>query len=147
MNTEHNTEDNKQKLPIKTPPTTIVITEEQSDRRLDNYLIRYLEVPKSRIYQMVRKGEVRVNKGRIKPSYRLVAGDEVRLPPIYSDHQPQPQSPSASLQKTLTDAIIYEDAGMLILNKPAGLAVHGGSGQRYGLIETMRVMAQNYATL
>ena len=116
------------------------ITAEQAGQRIDNFLLRFLKgVPKSRIYRLLRKGEVRVNKGRIKPEYRLKSGDQVRIPPLrVSDSKPA--SPSGQSVQKLADAILYEDERLLVLNKPSGMAVHGGSGLSYGVIEALRVL-------
>ena len=108
-------------------------------QRLDNYLLRILKnVPKSHIYRVVRKGEVRVNGKRAKPETRLALGDKVRIPPIHVDQAPQRSVPSQSLQQFITDAILYEDKDLLIVNKPPGVAVHGGSGLAFGVIEALR---------
>lgn len=115
--------------------------EDDSGQRLDNFLLRHLKgVPKSRVYRLLRKGEVRVNKKRAKPDYRLEAGDEVRLPPVRqaAEKPPVPASAAEGLLARLTEAIIYEDDRLLVVNKPAGLAVHGGSGLDFGLIEALR---------
>jgi len=115
------------------------ISADEAGQRIDNYLITLLKgVPKSRIYRILRKGEVRVNKGRIKPIYRLKAGDKVRIPPIRMDDKPKLVKPPPELIDRLEAAIIFEDKGLIILNKPAGLAVHGGSGLSFGVIELLR---------
>ena len=110
-------------------------------QRLDNYLLRELKgVPRTRIYRACRKGEVRVNKGRVKPDYRIKEGDEVRIPPI---RVPEP-SAAPTIPRRWSDQLlksaVYEDKGLLVINKPSGLAVHGGSGLSYGLIECLRQM-------
>ena len=116
------------------------ITAEQAGQRIDNFLLRFLKgVPKSRIYRLLRKGEVRVNKGRIKPEYRLQSGDQVRIPPVRVSES-EPASPGGQAVQQLADAILYEDERLLVLNKPAGMAVHGGSGLSYGVIEALRVI-------
>ena len=108
-------------------------------QRMDNYLIGLLRgVPKSRIYQMVRKGEVRVNGGRIKPTYRLAIGDRVRIPPVRERHKSQPQVVGSRDLQRLAEAIVFENDEILVLNKPAGMAVHGGSGVSFGVIEALR---------
>lgn len=115
---------------------------DQAGQRLDNFLLAQLKgVPKSRIYNLIRKGEVRVNKGRAKPDYKLAAGDLVRIPPV-REAQASAAPAKASHQMTvlLAASILYEDDGMLVINKPPGLAVHGGSGINLGLIETLRQM-------
>ena len=114
---------------------------DSSGQRLDNYLTRVLKgVPRTRLYRALRKGEVRVNKGRVRPDYRLVAGDMVRIPPL---HQPEPgERPTIPRywSELLTRRLVYEDGDLLVLNKPSGLAVHGGSGLNFGLIECLRQM-------
>jgi len=114
---------------------------DSSGQRLDNYLTRVLKgVPRTRLYRALRKGEVRVNKGRVRPDYRLVAGDMVRIPPL---HQPQPgERPTIPRywSELLTRRLVHEDGDLLVLNKPSGLAVHGGSGLNFGLIECLRQM-------
>ena len=116
------------------------ISAEQAGQRIDNFLLRFLKgVPKSRIYRLLRKGEVRVNKGRIKPAYRLQSGDQVRIPPLRVA-ETRPAGPSSQAVQKLADAILYEDERLLVLNKPAGMAVHGGSGLSYGVIEALRVL-------
>lgn len=120
----------------------IVVTDAHAGQRIDNFLTTYLRgVPKSRIYRIIRKGEVRVNKGRISVSYRLVCGDTVRIPPVrMAEERAISSHPSNKLTKALESAICYEDQELLIINKPAGLAVHGGSGISLGLIEALRAM-------
>ena len=111
---------------------------EDAGQRIDNYLLRQLKgVPKSRIYRLLRKGEVRVNKGRIKPEYRVQSGDQVRIPPLRQAERAS-SSPAEGLVSRIEAAILYEDERLLVLNKPAGVAVHGGSGIRHGVIEALR---------
>ncbi|MDH5437033.1 MAG: 23S rRNA pseudouridine(955/2504/2580) synthase RluC, partial [Gammaproteobacteria bacterium] len=107
---------------------------------IDNFLLTQLKgVPKSRIYRIIRKGEVRVNKGRIKPEYRLKIGDLVRIPPIrVSESTENKHVPSGKALEWIDDSILYEDNHLLILNKPSGVAVHGGSGLSHGVIEALR---------
>lgn len=108
-------------------------------QRLDNFLLRVFKaVPKSHVYRVVRKGEVRVNGKRAKPETRLVLGDRVRIPPIRVDAAPVQGKPSGSLQSFVSAAIIHEDRDLLIINKPSGVAVHGGSGLAFGVIEALR---------
>ena len=115
------------------------IGDEEAGQRVDNYLIARLKgVPKSRVYRLLRKGEVRVNKGRIKPDYRLQSGDSVRVPPIRVAEKAASAAPSAALRQHLQTNILYEDDQLLVIDKPSGLAVHGGSGQNLGLIEALR---------
>ncbi len=110
-------------------------------QRVDNFLLRELKgVPKSRIYRLLRKGEVRINKGRAKADTRLQLGDEVRIPPVrMSEEVAAPTAPDTLLQR-LERAIVFEDEGLIVVNKPSGLAVHGGSGLSFGLIEALRQM-------
>ncbi len=125
----------------------IVINEDVAGQRIDNFLIRYLgKIPKSRIYQMVRKGEVRVNKGRIKQTYKLIKGDIVRIPPIYTNERIQ-NEPPRQLQQKIVDAIIYEDDSLIIVNKPSGVVVHGGSEHEFGIIEAIRAYSDKYSKL
>jgi 23S rRNA pseudouridine955/2504/2580 synthase len=119
--------------------------EGDAGQRLDNFLVRTLKgVPRTHVYRLLRKGEVRVNSKRAKPEQRLAAGDRIRLPPV---RRPEPgegggetRAPSASLQKLITAAIVYEDPDLLVVNKPAGVAVHGGSGMSHGVIEVLRAI-------
>ena len=110
---------------------------EESGQRIDNYLIRWLKgVPKSHVYRILRSGEVRVNKGRIGPDYRVQDGDRVRVPPIRTAQHDAPAE-RKSAPRVKFD-ILYEDAALLVINKPSGLAVHGGSGISLGAIEQLR---------
>ncbi len=119
----------------------IRVDETSAGQRIDNFLVRTLKgVPKSRVYRILRKGEVRVNRGRIKPDYRLQSGDLVRIPPIRTADPATPVRPADGLLATLQDRILFEDSRLLVLNKPSGLAVHGGSGLSYGVIEALRVL-------
>ena len=116
------------------------ISAEEAGQRIDNFLHRYLKgVPKSRIYRLLRKGEVRVNKGRAKPEYRIQRGDQVRIPPLRMATSADP-GPAAKRAGRLLDAVLYEDERLLVLNKPAGMAVHGGSGLSFGVIEALRAL-------
>ncbi|MDH5614504.1 MAG: pseudouridine synthase, partial [Gammaproteobacteria bacterium] len=124
-------------------PTSVQLIDigEGSDgQRIDNFLVTLLKgVPKSRIYRILRKGEVRVNKGRIKPEYRLKIGDQVRIPPIRLSESGQNKiTPSGHALDWIDNSILYEDDHLLILNKPSGIAVHGGSGMSHGVIEALR---------
>ena len=110
-------------------------------QRIDNFLLTRLKgVPKTMIYRILRKGEVRVNKGRIKPDYRIKAGDVVRVPPIRMNKADEPVPLAKALLERLEAGIVYEDKSLIVLNKPAGIAVHGGSGLNYGIIEAFRQM-------
>jgi len=113
-------------------------TSEDEGQRVDNFLMRHLrKAPKSLIYRIIRKGEVRVNKGRVKPTTRLVEGDMVRIPPVKVPEKMH-VIPSEALLATLEQAILYEDKDIIAFNKPSGLAVHGGSGIQIGLVEAAR---------
>ncbi len=117
---------------------SVEIGTEQAGQRIDNFLIRYLKgVPRSRIYRMVRRGEVRVNRGRIRPTYRLRTGDQIRIPPVRSAARHKTAVPGGSVDQ-LESRVLYEDQRMLVLNKPATVAVHGGSGISFGVIEALR---------
>ncbi len=126
---------------VSSPVQFITIDEAYAGQRIDNYLVTFLKgVPKSRIYRILRKGEVRINKGRIKPTYKLKAGDIIRIPPIrVSDAKIVPKTLPPALSQ-LKKSIIYEDKDLIVLNKPAGLAVHGGSGVSLGIIESLRIL-------
>jgi len=127
----------------KTPSSVqfVTVDEAYAGQRIDNYLVTLLKgVPKSHIYRILRKGEVRVNKGRIKPTYKIKAGDVVRIPPVrVSDAKTIPETLPPALAR-LKESIIYEDKDLIVLNKPAGLAVHGGSGISLGVIESLRIL-------
>ncbi|NJA04389.1 23S rRNA pseudouridine(955/2504/2580) synthase RluC [Methylococcaceae bacterium WWC4] len=115
------------------------VTDANSEQRLDNFLIGFLKgVPKTRIYRMVRKGEVRVNKGRVDVSYKLVIGDIVRIPPVRVAEAADQVIVQPALKFSLENQILYEDDGFIVLNKPSGFAVHGGSGVSGGIIEALR---------
>ncbi|MGB5444187.1 MAG: pseudouridine synthase, partial [Psychromonas sp.] len=117
------------------------ITQENAQQRIDNYLRLHLKgVPKSMIYRIVRKGEVRVNKKRIKPEYKLQTGDIVRIPPVHVAKDTVLPSPKLDKIASLEAQIVYEDDALIILNKPSGLAVHGGSGLDFGAIEGLRAL-------
>lgn len=119
------------------------ISPEEDGQRLDNYLLRILKgVPKSHIYRIIRGGEVRVNKKRAKPSSRLQAGDSVRIPPVRVSDE-KTVFVGDNLIKLLTESILHEDSHFLVINKPAGIAVHGGSGVSLGVIEALRKIRQD----
>jgi len=111
----------------------LVIGEESEAQRIDNFLLRQLKgVPKSHVYRVLRSGQVRVNSGRVKPDYRLQVGDRVRIPPVrVSEGRPPPARP-------LDLPVVFEDASLLVIDKPSGIAVHGGSGVSFGVIESLR---------
>lgn len=127
---------------ISTAVQFFTISEDESGQRLDNFLLSKLKgVPKSLIYRIVRKGEVRVNKGRIKPEYKLQANDVVRVPPVRVAEKSEAVV-STKLNKVaeLESQILFEDETLLIINKPSGIAVHGGSGLSFGVIEALRAL-------
>ena len=109
------------------------VGEESEAQRIDNFLLRELKgVPKSHVYRVLRSGEVRVNSGRVKPDYRLQVGDRVRIPPLrVAERKPLPPRP-------LDLPVAFEDASVLVIDKPSGVAVHGGSGVSHGVIESLR---------
>jgi 23S rRNA pseudouridine955/2504/2580 synthase len=117
------------------------VTEDQAGQRLDNFVHRELgDLPRSRIYRVIRKGEVRVNGHRAGPDTRLQAHDKIRIPPIKVRPASEVGRPSTELLETIRSAIVQEDDNLLVLDKPAGLAVHGGSGVSFGAIEGLRAL-------
>ncbi|TVQ69254.1 MAG: 23S rRNA pseudouridine(955/2504/2580) synthase RluC [Oceanospirillales bacterium] len=117
----------------------VTIAADREGQRIDNFLRTELKgIPKTLIYRILRKGEIRVNKKRIKPDYKLITGDEVRIPPVRVPEQNEPVPVGKSLAVHLEAAVLYESDGLIIINKPSGLAVHGGSGINNGLIEALR---------
>lgn len=118
----------------------VTISADEAGQRIDNFLRTQLKgVPKSMIYRILRKGELRVNKGRVKPEYKLEAGDEVRIPPLrVAEREEEAVSPKLAKVAALDGAILFEDDHLLVLNKPSGTAVHGGSGLGFGVIEGLR---------
>ncbi|WP_132975669.1 RluA family pseudouridine synthase [Thiobaca trueperi] len=117
----------------------LCVDAESDGQRIDNFLLRFVKgVPRSHLYRILRRGEVRVNKGRIKADYRLRTGDLVRIPPLRLAAPETPaRVPDGQLAR-LDRAVLFEDERLLVIDKPAGLAVHGGSGLSYGLIESLR---------
>ena len=110
-------------------------------QRIDNYLKTVLKgVPKSLIYRILRKGEVRVNKGRVKPEYKLKGGDIVRVPPVRVSEPTELPSTKLTKVAELESHILHEDDSLIVLNKPSGIAVHGGSGLSFGVIESLRAL-------
>jgi 23S rRNA pseudouridine955/2504/2580 synthase len=132
----------QQNNPQKSAVSLIEISDAQLGQRLDNFLIKQLgNVPRTRIYRIIRKGEVRVNKKRCKPEYKLQAGDQVRIPPLRLEPEHTDKlKPSMRMLSQLEQAIVYENAHVLVLDKPAGIAVHSGSGIPYGIIDAMRLL-------
>ena len=116
----------------------LTVGDEAEGQRIDNFLLRMLKgVPKSHVYRILRSGEVRVNKGRVGPDARLVQGDVVRIPPVRTA-APAPRLNRSPTERPFRPAILFEDDALLAVDKPAGLAVHGGSGIALGLIEQLR---------
>lgn len=119
----------------------ISISDDQAGQRIDNFLMtRFKGVPKTRIYRAIRQGEVRVNKKKVKAEYRIQAEDEIRLPPLKVAEQMPVMKPSEELAQFLEEQIIHEDKQCILINKPAGMPVHGGSNLSAGLIEMLRLM-------
>ena len=129
------------KQPTSNQVQFIDISAAQAGQRIDNFLLTLQKgVPKSRIYRAIRKGEVRVNKGRIKQTYRIQQGDSIRIPPLRTAEKTALTSVSRSMTQLLNDSILLEDDDLLVLNKPAGLAVHAGSNIQQGVIEALRII-------
>lgn len=119
----------------------ITVKDGEEGQRIDNFLITALKgLPRTMVYRIVRKGEVRVNKGRIKADYRIQAGDVIRVPPMRLPEAPAVAAPSPHLAQFLRSRILHHQDGLIVVDKPAGLAVHGGSNLPFGLIEAMRVL-------
>lgn len=119
----------------------LTVDERGDGQRLDNFVRRHCpDVPKTRLYRAMRKGEIRVNKGRVRPDLRLASGDIVRLPPLVVAEPRAASVAPPGWKQRLADAVVKEDDKLLVLSKPSGLAVHGGSGLNFGLIETLRDM-------
>ena len=115
------------------------VGEEGDGQRVDNYLTRLLKgVPKSHVYRILRSGEVRVNSGRVGPEHRLKPGDRLRVPPIKTAKPAMAARPAGSAPSRLAGRVLHEDESLLVLDKPAGMAVHGGSGVSVGVIEQLR---------
>ena len=122
----------------------IIINENISGQRLDNFLLNQLKgVPKSKVYSIIRKGEVRINSKRKKPSYKIVSGDEVRVPPINTSKKENQFVPT-DIIALLRDSIVEENDDYIALDKPEGIASHGGSGISIGVIETIRNFGKSY---
>ncbi|WOJ94170.1 RluA family pseudouridine synthase [Congregibacter variabilis] len=119
----------------------LTVDERGDGQRLDNFILRECPgVPKTRLYRAMRKGEIRVNKGRAKPDQRLILGDTVRLPPLSAPPAREPGAAPPGWQERLAASVVFEDDQLLAIDKPSGIAVHGGSGLQFGLIETLRSM-------
>ncbi|HYM43584.1 MAG TPA: RluA family pseudouridine synthase [Steroidobacteraceae bacterium] len=126
---------------IRTSVQHLEVSPEEAGQRLDKFVSKRLgDVPRSRIYRVIRKGEVRVNGRRADPATRLNALDKIRLPPVRVLPAATPRTPAANLLSRVGQAVIYEDRHLLVLDKPAGIAVHGGSGVSAGIIEALRAL-------
>jgi 23S rRNA pseudouridine955/2504/2580 synthase len=125
----------------KTPVQQIIVDSDDDTRRIDNFLMSRLKgLPRTRIYQMLRRGEVRVNKGRVKQTYRLQKGDVVRIPPVSLCVEYEHGKPPAYMIDMVQDSVLYEDEHIIALNKPSGIVVHSGSGRSLGVIEVLRYL-------
>ncbi|MDB6162665.1 MAG: RluA family pseudouridine synthase [Xanthomonadaceae bacterium] len=120
---------------------TVRIAEDRDGQRIDNFLLGYLKgAPRSLIYKLLRSGQVRLNGGRVKAERKLEAGDMVRIPPVRLDEPADKGTPARGLVEAMEASIVFEDARLLAINKPAGVASHGGSGIAFGAIETLRAL-------
>lgn len=123
-----------------------IIAEDSNDQRIDNFLIKCLKgVPRSHIYRCLRSGQVRINGKRVKASYRLQEGDMVRIPPIIKKNDPPTNKISES--RFVSFDVLFQDESLLVINKPAGVAVHGGSNISFGVIEQLRAQNPNWKFL
>jgi 23S rRNA pseudouridine955/2504/2580 synthase len=122
------------------------IAEDRDGQRLDNFLLNYLKgAPRSLVYKIIRSGQVRVNGGRAKAERRLEGGDEIRVPPVHIPDPGEKGVPAKGLLDAMEASIVFEDARLLVINKPSGVASHGGSGINFGVIETLRALRPNQA--
>lgn len=138
----------QKEIALAQPAVRHVIIDDQVGQRIDNFLFaQFRKLPRSRIYRMIRSGEARVNGRRIKFHYRLAAGDKVRVPPVGSDAPVLPAKVPEGLAQRLAESVVHESNDLLVLNKPSGLAVHGGSGLSYGLIEALRQLHGDHLEL
>ncbi|MCC8361528.1 RluA family pseudouridine synthase [Lysobacter sp. A6] len=123
------------------PARTVKVPEDREGQRLDNFLLGQLKgAPRSLVYKLVRSGQVRVNGGRARAERKLEAGDEVRIPPVRLDEPGEKGTPARGLLEAMEASIVFEDARLLAINKPSGVASHGGSGISFGVIETLRAL-------
>lgn len=122
----------------------VKVTEEREGQRLDNFLLGMLKgAPRSLIYKIIRDGQVRINGKRVKPEYRLEEDDEVRVPPVKIELPDPNRLPPKAMLERLEASIVFEDKALLVLNKPSGIATHGGSGVSFGVIEGLRALRPN----
>jgi len=128
---------------------SVTVTSDDIGRRLDNFMLTALSgVPRSRVYRMIRSGEVRVNSGRASQGYRLLQGDIIRIPPFFSDREENRSTEiNQALKSLIEENVLFENENLLILNKPAGIPVHGGSNYRFGIIEIVRAIRKPSVTL
>jgi 23S rRNA pseudouridine955/2504/2580 synthase len=118
----------------------VTVASDEAGQRIDNFLARHLKgVPSSHLYRILRRGEVRVNSGRIHAQYKVKAGDRVRIPPVRLPPEAAKPAPAKGLL-TIEDRILYENTHFIAIDKPAGIAVHGGSGISHGVIEALRTV-------
>ena len=130
------------------PAKWLTIDKDRVGQRLDNFLQTTLKkIPKSRIYRAIRKGEVRVNKGRVAASYRLREGDSVRIPPLVVPEKAIAPAPALSLRRWIESSIVYENQDLIVLDKPSGVPVHAGSGSSFGVQEVMSELRPKAACL
>lgn len=125
----------------------VTVDDDHAGQRIDNFLAARLKgLPRSRLYRLLRKGEVRVNKRRVRPEYRVAPGDSVRIPPVHLPEAGETARAGAGLLETLEKAVLFEDADWLVVSKPAGIAVHGGSGASLGVVEALRQLPRFAST-
>lgn len=125
---------------LRNAPRIVVVLADEAGQRIDNFLARHMKgVPRSHVYQVLRTGQVRVNRGRIRAHYRVQTGDEVRIPP-YAQAAPATAGPDPSRAAGLRERILHRSADLLVIDKPSGLPVHAGSGVAYGVIENLRAL-------
>ena len=128
-------------LPDKPVARTVEVPGDRAGQRLDNFLLGQLKgAPRSLVYKLVRSGQVRVNGGRAKADRKLEGGDAVRIPPLRLDDPAGRGTPAPGLLDAIAASIVFEDARLLAINKPSGVASHGGSGISFGAIETLRAL-------
>jgi 23S rRNA pseudouridine955/2504/2580 synthase len=120
---------------------TVRVSEDRAGQRLDNYLLNLFKgAPRSLVYKLVRSGQVRINGGRVRADRKLEEGDEIRIPPVRLDPPGEKGTPAKGLLEAMEASIVFEDARLLVVNKPSGVASHGGSGISFGAIETLRAL-------
>ena len=135
-----------QSPPSRASAHTVRVPEDREGQRLDNFLLGQLKgVPRSLVYKLVRSGQVRVNGGRAKAERKLEAGDEVRIPPVRLEGEAERGTPAPGLLRRIEASIVFEDARLLALDKPSGVASHGGSGISFGAIETLRALRPGHS--